>query len=143
MEQLNNETRIYSGDDHSSYLAIRIDGKWGIYDTTKGFIPLGIDQGGTGAGDAAGARTNLGLGNSSTKNTGTTANTVAAGDDARITGAMQKSQNGADIQDVAKFLRNLRPRAHYTTDGCIVIYHQAFKFSKHRASLYAPSMPQY
>ncbi|EQA1966397.1 phage tail protein, partial [Escherichia coli] len=62
VEQLNNETRIYSGDDHSSYLAIRIDGQWGIYDTTKGFIPLGINQGGTGAGNAAGARTNLGLG---------------------------------------------------------------------------------
>lgn len=53
------------------------------------------------------ARQNLQLGDSSTKNTGTTTNTVAAGDDARITGAMQKSQNGADIQDVAKFLQNL------------------------------------
>ncbi|HHL3255730.1 TPA: phage tail protein [Citrobacter braakii] len=53
------------------------------------------------------ARQNLQLGNSSTKNTGTTADTVAAGDDARITGAMQKSQNGADIPDVAKFLQNL------------------------------------
>lgn len=54
------------------------------------------------------ARQNLQLGNSSTKNTGTTANTVAAGDDARITGAMQKDQNGADIPDVAKFLQNLQ-----------------------------------
>lgn len=54
------------------------------------------------------ARQNLQLGDSSTKNTGTTANTVAAGDDARITGAMQKSQNGADIPDVEKFLQNLR-----------------------------------
>ncbi|EKS58827.1 phage tail fiber protein [Citrobacter freundii ATCC 8090 = MTCC 1658 = NBRC 12681] len=53
------------------------------------------------------ARQNLQLGDSSTKNTGTTANTVAAGDDARITGAMQKNQNGADIPDVAKFLQNL------------------------------------
>ncbi|MDM3162718.1 phage tail protein [Citrobacter sp. Cf118] len=53
------------------------------------------------------ARQNLQLGDSSTKNTGTTANTVASGDDARITGAMQKSQNGADIPDVAKFLQNL------------------------------------
>lgn len=53
------------------------------------------------------ARQNMQLGDSSTKNTGTTANTVAAGDDARITGAMQKSQNGADIPDVAKFLQNL------------------------------------
>ena len=54
------------------------------------------------------ARQNMQLGDSSTKNTGTTANTVAAGDDARITGAMQKSQNGADIPDVAKFLQNLQ-----------------------------------
>lgn len=53
------------------------------------------------------ARQSLQLGDSSTKNTGTTANTVAAGDDARITGAMQKQQNGADIPDVAKFLQNL------------------------------------
>ena len=53
------------------------------------------------------ARQNLQLGDSSTKNTGTTANTVAAGDDARITGAMQKSQNGADIPDVERFLQNL------------------------------------
>ncbi|QQG82726.1 phage tail protein [Escherichia coli] len=57
------------------------------------------------------ARQNLQLGNSSTKNTGTTADTVAAGDDSRITGAMQKSQNGADIPDVAKFLQNLGLRA--------------------------------
>ncbi|EEZ0584896.1 phage tail protein [Escherichia coli] len=57
------------------------------------------------------ARQNMQLGDSSTKNTGTTANTVAAGDDARITGAMQKSQNGADIPDVAKFLQNLGLRA--------------------------------
>uniref|UniRef100_UPI003D6EC761 phage tail protein n=1 Tax=Citrobacter freundii TaxID=546 RepID=UPI003D6EC761 len=57
------------------------------------------------------ARQNLQLGDSSTKNTGTTANTVAAGDDARITGAMQKNQNGADIPDVAKFLQNLGLRA--------------------------------
>nr|WP_214673154.1 phage tail protein [Escherichia coli] len=54
------------------------------------------------------ARQNLQLGNSSTKNTGTTADTVAAGDDARITGAMQKNQNGGDIPDVAKFLQNLQ-----------------------------------
>ncbi|MCR3679686.1 phage tail protein [Citrobacter freundii] len=53
------------------------------------------------------ARQNLQLGNSSTKNTGTTADTVAAGDDVRITGAMQKNQNGGDIPDVAKFLQNL------------------------------------
>lgn len=53
------------------------------------------------------ARQNLELGDSSTRNVGTTAGTVASGDDARITGAMQKTQNGGDIPDVAKFLQNL------------------------------------
>lgn len=62
VEQLNNETRIYAGDDHSIFLSIRIDGLWGIYDPLHGFIPLGIEQGGTGARDAGGARNNLGLG---------------------------------------------------------------------------------
>lgn len=57
--------------------------------------------------DPALARQNLVLGGSSTKNVGTIAGTVAAGDDPRITGAMQKKQNGADIEDVAKFLQNL------------------------------------
>ena len=66
------------------------------------------------------ARQNLQLGDSSTKNTGTTANTVAAGDDARITGAMQKSQNGADIPDVAKFLQNLGIKEASTTQVGLV-----------------------
>lgn len=43
-----------------------------------------VAQGGTGAKDAAGARTGLGLGNSSTRNIGSAAGTVAAGDDARL-----------------------------------------------------------
>ncbi|WP_353622550.1 hypothetical protein [Citrobacter sp. Cpo086] len=96
VEQFNNETKIYAGDDHSIFLSIRIDGLWGIYDPLHGFIPLGIGQGGTGAGDAAGARQNLELGDSSTKNTGTTANTVAAGDDSRFSlmlGVGQSWQN--------------------------------------------------
>lgn len=38
---------------------------------------------------ATNARSNLGLGNSATLNVGTTASTVAAGDDSRITGALQ------------------------------------------------------
>lgn len=45
---------------------------------------LSIEQGGTGSTTASGARTNLGLGNSATKNVGTTSGTVAAGDDSRL-----------------------------------------------------------
>ncbi|WP_262785894.1 phage tail protein, partial [Citrobacter cronae] len=66
------------------------------------------------------ARQNLELGDSSTRNVGTTAGTVASGDDARITGAMQKSQNGGDIPDVAKFLQNLGiVSASLTTQGLV------------------------
>ncbi|ELD9769192.1 phage tail protein [Salmonella enterica] len=53
------------------------------------------------------ARQSLQLGNSATLNVGTTANTVAAGDDSRITGAMQKSQNGSDIPDKKQFARTI------------------------------------
>ncbi|HHQ8337117.1 TPA: tail fiber protein [Salmonella enterica subsp. diarizonae] len=48
------------------------------------------------------ARQSLELGNSATRNVGTTAGTVAAGDDSRITGAMQKDQNLADVPDKAE-----------------------------------------
>lgn len=45
---------------------------------------LSVAQGGTGSTTASGARTNLGLGDSSTRNVGTAAGTVAAGDDDRL-----------------------------------------------------------
>lgn len=57
--------------------------------------------------DKALARQSLQLGNSATRNVGTTPDTVAAGDDSRITGAMQKNQNGADIQNKPLFIENL------------------------------------
>ncbi|HIB1564141.1 TPA: phage tail protein [Salmonella enterica subsp. enterica serovar Muenchen] len=53
------------------------------------------------------AREHIGLGNSATRNVGTTPGTVAAGDDSRITGAMQKDQNGADILDKPDFIKNI------------------------------------
>ncbi|ELB6045415.1 phage tail protein [Salmonella enterica] len=53
------------------------------------------------------ARQSLQLGDSATRNVGTIPGTVAAGDDSRITGAMQKDQNGADIQDKPRFIQNV------------------------------------
>ncbi|EGI4554977.1 tail fiber domain-containing protein [Escherichia coli] len=45
---------------------------------------VAVADGGTGATNAADARTNLDLGNSATRNVGTAAGTVAAGDDSRL-----------------------------------------------------------
>ncbi|ECC1694302.1 phage tail protein [Salmonella enterica subsp. salamae] len=53
------------------------------------------------------ARQSLQLGNCATLNVGTSPDTVAAGNDSRITGAMQKDQNGGDIPDKSLFLRNI------------------------------------
>ncbi|EKC2491391.1 tail fiber protein [Salmonella enterica] len=53
------------------------------------------------------ARQSLQLGNSATLNVGTTVDTVAAGDDSRITGALQKDQNGGDIPDKDLFVRQI------------------------------------
>lgn len=57
--------------------------------------------------DKALARQSLQLGDSATRNVGTTQGTVAAGDDSRIIGALQKSQNGGDIPDKKQFARNI------------------------------------
>lgn len=54
------------------------------------------------------ARQSLQLGNSATLNVGTTPDTVAAGDDSRITGAMQKDQNLADAPDKALARQSLQ-----------------------------------
>ncbi|MCU6346007.1 tail fiber domain-containing protein [Enterobacter quasiroggenkampii] len=51
---------------------------------TKSGGAVPVNQGGTGSTTASGARTNLGLGDSATRNVGTAAGTVAAGDDSRF-----------------------------------------------------------
>lgn len=53
------------------------------------------------------ARDNLELGNSATRDVGTTAGTVAAGDDSRITGALQKESNLSDLTNTAEARENL------------------------------------
>jgi len=53
------------------------------------------------------ARGNLGLGGAATLNVGTTAGTVAAGDDSRITGAAQKSANLSDLANAGTARTNL------------------------------------
>ncbi|MEB5958808.1 phage tail protein [Enterobacter sichuanensis] len=57
--------------------------------------------------DKAKGRQNLGLKGAAVLDVGTTAGTVAAGDDSRITGALQKNQNLADVSDKAKGRQNL------------------------------------
>ncbi|AXD45523.1 phage tail protein [Salmonella enterica] len=65
------------------------------------------------------ARQSLQLGNSATLNVGTTQGSVAAGDDSRITGAMQKSQNGGDIPDKDLFVRRIGATRAF--DGAVTI----------------------
>lgn len=60
-----------------------------------------------GAAAQASARTNLALGNSVTLNTGTTAGTVATGNDSRITGAAQKANNLSDLASAPAARTNL------------------------------------
>lgn len=64
-----------------------VDGPVNLADTDGVTGTLALGNGGTGATTASGARTALELGDAATKNVGTAAGTVAAGDDSRITGA--------------------------------------------------------
>jgi hypothetical protein len=70
-----------------------------VYDPNDDGI-IDITQGGTGATGTAEARTNLGLGNSAILDVGTTAGTVAAGDDYRFGGISGSSGGGNLIRAV-------------------------------------------
>ncbi|MBA8062353.1 hypothetical protein HV077_08075 [Citrobacter freundii] len=94
--------------DGSVYLFIANNDDWGAQKADGTSIPLPLERGGSGAGTASGARTAFGLGDSATKNVGTTAGTVAAGDDSRLvnlkSAANRSVGNGANqIPDMSYF----------------------------------------
>lgn len=61
------------------------------------------------------------LGNAAAKDTGTTAGTVAAGDDSRITGAAQKSANLSDLGSAATAFGNIKQTATDSATGVVEI----------------------
>ncbi|WP_395303447.1 tail fiber domain-containing protein [Enterobacter sp. ECC-019] len=76
---------------------------------TKSGGAVPVNQGGTGSITASGARTNLELGNSATKNVGTTAGTVAAGNDTRLDTLDGKSGGAVVGHTYFKIIQNTLP----------------------------------
>ncbi|MBY6297575.1 phage tail protein [Enterobacter bugandensis] len=66
--------------------------------------------------DASESRKNIGLKGAAVLDVGTTANTVAAGDDHRIVNALQKENNLSDVQDKALAREHLELRAAAVRD---------------------------
>lgn len=60
-----------------------------------------------------------GLGNAATRNVGTASGTVAAGDDSRITGAAQKSQNLNDLANKTTAFNNIKQAATEAATGVV------------------------
>ncbi|MGZ3724832.1 MAG: beta strand repeat-containing protein, partial [Pseudobdellovibrio sp.] len=81
-----------------------------------GFTPLNPSNNLSDLASVASARSNLGLGNSSILNVGTAAGTVAAGDDSRITGALQSSSYNADVAPAASCTSSQTPYWNTVTD---------------------------
>lgn len=63
------------------------------------------------------ARGNIGLGNSATRNVGTTAGTVAAGDDSRIVGALQRSGGTMAPGAVIEFANETAVKLFFYNNG--------------------------
>ncbi len=72
-----------------------------------GFTPLRPSNNLSDLSNAGTARTNLGLGGAAVLNVGTATSTVAAGNDSRITGALQASSNLSDVSTPGTARRNI------------------------------------
>ncbi|WP_255252953.1 gp53-like domain-containing protein [Citrobacter freundii] len=111
INQIPTETIIKLGPDGNKQLFIN-NGAWGAWDADLNqAIPLSVAQGGIGSTTASGGRANLELGNSSTRNVGTTSGTVMAGDDSRVstlkTAAYKDIGTGAgQVPDMSSFVSN-------------------------------------
>lgn len=82
---------------------------------TKSGGAVPVNQGGTGSTTASGARKNLELGNSATRDVGTVAGTVAAGDDSRLKSVDGKTGGGVIGHTYFKIIQDILP-----ANGCIV-----------------------
>ncbi len=92
----------------------------------------------------------IGVGNAAAKSVGTTAGTVAAGDDSRITGAAQKSSNLSDLANAATARGNLGVRdANFTrslSGGAATesfTYNHAFGAQQYKVIIQCVSDPDY
>ena len=97
--------------DGDSYLFIANNDQWGAQTANGTAIPLPVERGGSGAGTPEGARAAFGLGDSATKNVGTTAGTVAAGDDSRLVNLKSAANRSVGNSD------NQIPDMSYFTTG--------------------------
>lgn len=96
--QNNSTTRMY-GPTGDRFFEIHTNGNWGVYSTTdSAWVPLAIAQGGTGATDAAAARTNLRLGaTNDVQHQNLTLTRTSDGTSGWVAGGMTKSKLlGAD-----------------------------------------------